>query len=182
MPTSASSTSRSPHREEILNVFRESDKPTLTVQDLVPEFSVGERAMQNHVNELHEDGYLVLETDGRPNHWRLADSEPQEPVYRTELATAKRWGRQSVAFGQSVFMIAISVMAAGGLVMSYHVFARGMAIRIPVVQDVSAAVTAAWAGVLSSLLPLVGSVAYAAGLALPRVIEWRLEETLPDEL
>jgi hypothetical protein len=182
MTTSTSSTSRSPHREEILNVFRESDKPTLTVQDLVPEFSVGERALQNHVNELHDKGHLVLETDGRPKHWGLAASEPQEPVYRTELANAKRWGRRSVTFGRSAFMIAISFMAAAGLVMSYHVFARGMNIPLPFVQDVSTAVTGALAGVLSSLLLLVGFVAYAVGLGLPRVVEWRLEETLPDEL
>jgi len=79
-------------------------------------------------------------------------------------------------------MIAISFMAAAGLVMSYYVFARGLDVPLPSVQDVSTAVTGAWAGVLSSLVLLVGFVAYAVGLALSRVVEWRLAETLPDDV
>lgn len=170
--------SDSPDTEEVLNVFRESDEETLTVQDLEEELPIKERAIQKRLKKLKNEGRLVIDRAGKPNLWRLADSEPEEPVYHPKIARAKRLSNRASEAGRIVLMLAISFLGAAGFVMSIHVFVRGMNIPVPLIQEVSTAIVAMWAGVFGAVLFGLAFVAKFFAYTLPRIVEWRVENRL----
>lgn len=162
---------------EILNVFRKRhpEKETLTTDDLAEALSVENRTAQNYVRRLEDEGHLVLQAEGKPNHWRLADNEPKEPVYVEELAIAKRRGNQALELGKNLFIVGIGVLAAAGLITSNHLFAEAFNIYLPVI-DADAASTAVVVGVFGSLLFGGAFIARGVGFLLPKVVRWKIED------
>lgn len=169
------------NEEAVLNVFRGRypEEETLTTADLEEELSVKRRTVQNYVNDLKKKNRLVLESEGKPNHWRLADTEPTEPVYSDRLAKAKRRGKQAGRIGELAFLLAIGTLAAAGLVTSNHVFAKAIGVYLPLI-DADTVAVAVTTGVLGSLLFAVAFVALVVSVALPRVVKWRTEDPVPD--
>lgn len=167
--------------EWILNAFREADGRPLTTAELADELGVVQRTAQNYVRDLEENDHLVLSAEAG-NFWRLADAEPHEPIYHPKLAQAKRWGNRASAVGNKLFLIAVSLLSATGIVTSNHVFARGMGIPLPFVRDVNAVVAATWFGVGGSLLFGLAFVALFFSLIFPRYIAWRLDDHPPEDL
>ena len=170
------------HDERVLNVFRERypEEETLTTEDLAEELSVHQRTAQNYVNDLANKGCLVLVSEGKPNHWSLSDTEPVDPVYNTQLAKAKRWGNQAAEFGELTFVLGVGALAAAGLVTSNHIFAEVADLYIPLL-DTSAASTAVITGMIGSLLFAAASIALLFSVAVPRIVEWHIDNPLPDE-
>lgn len=170
-----------PDDERVLNVFRERFPydQTLTTEEVAEELSVHQRTAQNYVNDLHEKNRLVLDSEGKPNHWRLAETEPVEPVYSAPLANAKRRGKQAAKVGRLLFLVAVSTLAAAGLVTSNHIYANAVGVYLPLF-DTGAASTAVITGVLGSVLFGVAAVALLVSVTLPRVAEWYLDDPLTD--
>lgn len=168
--------------ERILNVFREHlpDTNTLTTKDLAEELSIHNRTAQNYVNDLKVKNRLVLESEGKPNHWRLADTEPVKPVYSARLARTKRRANQAAKVGRTMFLLGVSILAASGLVTSNHVYAEAIGIYIPFL-NANAAASAVVTGVIGSIIFGVSSVALLFSVAFPRVVEWYIDDPLPDE-
>lgn len=169
----------------VLNVFREkyqeSGVETLTTRELADELNLHIRTMQIHVRDLENSGRLVLDTEGKPNHWRLDPNEPREPVYQPEIADARRISNQASNFGSTALLLAFGVLAAAGFVISYHLFARTVGLHIPLLTEIGVAQAAVLAGVVgSSFLILIAFAAYAVAVILPRLIEHRVNQELPD--
>lgn len=169
---------------EILNVFRELEDPyeqTLTTDDLVDELPVEKRTIQKHFRQLESDNKLVLASEGKPNHWRLSDTEAPDPVYDPRLAKAKRWGLKARKIGNWSFLVSISILAAVGLITSNHVFANVVGMTLPLInaKDV---VEAALLGSFGSFLFLVAAVAYIAAFLIPSVVDWWIENPVPERV
>lgn len=169
--------------EEILNVFREKledpHSDTLTTDDLAEELDVVSRTAQDYVRTLEQDNHLVLESEGKPNHWQLADTEPSEPVYDPRLAKAKRRANMAHIVGNWSVLIGIAVYASVGFITSNHVFTDVVGMSLPLI-DGQDAVIAALTGFSGSFLFLVAFVAYTAAAAIPRLVEWWIDEPIPE--
>jgi len=162
--------------EEVLNIFRELDEPyedTLTTDELADELPVGKRAVQGYVKELEKENKLVLEHEGKPNHWRLANTEPEEPVYDPQVGQAKRWGNKARFIGNWVTLFGIAILAATGILTSNHILSLAVDFGLPM-ADAETAVTAGLVGVVGGILFLIGFAAYAVSLTLPRLAGWWL--------
>jgi len=164
--------------KQVLNIFRELDEPyedTLTTDELVDELPVGKRAVQGYVKELEKDNKLVLEHEGKPNHWKLADTEPAEPVYDPRVGKAKRWANKARFIGNWVTLFGIAILAATGILTSNHILSLAVDFGLPM-ADAETAVTAGFVGVAGGILFLIGFAAYAFSLTLPRLAEWWLDK------
>jgi len=161
---------------EILNVFRRRypDDETLITSELDDELSIEIRAIQDRVRELDEKNRLTIETGGKPNHWRLADTEPKDPIYDPQLGTAKRWANQASEYGKSLFVVSVGVLAAAGAVTSNHIFAKAVDLYIPLI-DTGAASFATIFGVAGSVLFGLSAVCFSVSLALPQVVQWHVD-------
>jgi len=166
--------------ERVLNVFREAETETLTTDDLVDALPVGRRAVQGYVRDLEEDGRLVLAEEGKPNHWRLANTEPKTPVYKPELARAKRVANWSSKYGRLLFESGVAILATAGLVTSNHIFTRAFGVYLPFLDAHTVAV-ATIVGVVGSILFVASFVAFALATFLPRIVERRLDGSVPDD-
>lgn len=168
--------------EHILNVFRwhYPGQETLTTGDLADELSVSERTAQKYVNELSEKNRLAIKFEGKPNRWRLADTEPTEPIQNTDIAKAKVRANKAAKVGKVSFTIGVGILAAAGLVMSNHVYAQAFDIYVPLL-DSNTAATAAITGVVGTLLFLISFLALVYSNTLPWMVGWLSEGPLPDE-
>lgn len=178
--------SRGTQPVDILNVFREkyqeSGVETLTTRELADELDLHIRTMQKHVKELDDAGRLVLDTEGKPNHWRLDPFEPREPVYHPKIAEARRTSNQASDIGGSALLLAFGVLAAAGFVISYHLFARTIGVQIPVLTDVGVARYAVLMGVIGSAVFFLGAfIAYAVAVVTPWVVERRVNQRLAED-
>lgn len=102
--------------EEILNVFRRSDKPYLKTGDVVKELSIGERAVQKRLNRLEDDGRLVSESVGPAIVRWLDDDEPTEVVNEGEVKY-HRWSKKVENFGSGAIAIGFWGFAIAGFLM-----------------------------------------------------------------
>ncbi|WP_135537067.1 hypothetical protein [Halostella pelagica] len=169
----------SPTDEDVLNVFRELDEPyehTLTTNEVTEEFPVQRRAVQGYVKDLEGANRLVLDHEGKPNHWRLARTEPSEPVYDPRLGKAKRWGNKAKFVGNWTTLFGIAILAAVGIITSNHVFSAVADIGLPM-SSAQSAITAGLTGVLGSGLFLIGFAAYIFSFSVPRLAEWWINRT-----
>lgn len=66
--------------EEILNVFRISDRPFMLTNDVVDDVAIEERAVQKRLKQLEEEDRLEYQEAGQAHIWWLADGEPTDPV------------------------------------------------------------------------------------------------------
>ena len=168
---------------DVLNVFRELEDPhedTLTTDDLVEQLPVKRRAVQNYVRDLEKENRLVLEQEGKPNHWRLAKTEPSEPVYDAQIGKAKRWGNKAKFVGNWSTMFGIAILAAAGIITSNRIFSIVTDVGV-LIPDAQTTVTAGLVGVGGSLLFLIGFIAYVVSFSLPRVVEWWINRSPPSE-
>lgn len=164
----------SPTDEEVLNVFRELDEPyedTLTTDELTEELPVQRRTVQSYVKDLEGKNRLVLEHEGKPNHWRLARTEPSEPMYDPRLGKAKRWGNKAKYVGNWTTLFGVAILAAVGIITSNHVFSAVADIGLPM-SSAQTAITAGLTGILGSGLFLIGFAAYAFSFSVPLLAEW----------
>jgi hypothetical protein len=170
------------HDEEILNVFRERlpEDGTLTTKDLEEELSIDTRAIQKRVKNLNKKDKLTLDTEGKPNHWRLADTEPTAPVYDIRLGKAKRLANRASKYGRALFAVSVGVLAAAGLITSNHIFGQAVNLYLPLF-DTSGAVIAVAAGVGGTIAFTLSVICLFISLTLPRVVEWVIADTLPEE-
>ena len=109
----------SPTDEDVLNVFRELDEPyedTLTTDELTEELPVEKRAVQDYVKDLESKNRLVLEYEGKPDHWRLSRTEPSDPAYDKRLGKAKRWGNKAKFIFNWTTLFGIGILAAVGII------------------------------------------------------------------
>ena len=168
-----------PKEEKVLNVFRELDKPyedTLTTDEVTEKLPVQRRTVQGYVKDLEGENRLVLEHEGKPNHWRLARTEPSEPVYDPRLGKAKRWGNKAKFVGNWTTLFGIAILAAVGIITSNHVFSAVVDVGLPM-SSAQSAITAGLTGVIGSGLFLIGFAAYAFSFSVPRLTEWWINRT-----
>lgn len=172
----------SPNDEEILNVFRvrHPKEETLTTEDLAETLSCKQRTAQNYVKSLESEGRLVLESEGKPNHWRLAESEPFEPVYKEEVAKAIRLGNKASKLGTDLFVFGIGFLATAGLFTSNYIVADSLGIRLPLVTTGTVSV-ASLIGALGAILFVLAFLATTIGILVPRLVKWRVNEPVPEE-
>jgi hypothetical protein len=167
--------------DRVLNVFRELESPhdeTLTTDDLVEERPVKKRAVQKYVRELEQDDRLVVAVEGKPNHWRLPEIEPTDPVYDRRLGKAKRLGNQARKVGDWLFLGGVAVLASVGLVMSNQRMADLFGVQFPLVGSTDP-LAAAIIGFFGSFAFLTSFLAYVTAIALPRIVKWWIEDPLP---
>jgi hypothetical protein len=116
----------------LLNVSREASADTLATPELAERLPIGDRATQQRVAELEAEGRMS-DRGGGTNRWRLAPTEPREPVYSADVAAAKRRRRRAYAAADRVFVYAIGPVSAAGISMAYHVFFLFVRMDAPVV-------------------------------------------------
>lgn len=168
---------QSPDDEEILDVFRQAEDPyeeTLTTDELKESLGVERRTAQNYVNRLYEENRIVLDTEGKPNLWKLADTEPAEPDLDPQLIKAKRWGNIASKIALSLLIVAVGVLAAAGLITSNQLYAEAFQIYLPLLDPADTRL-AVYTGVAATLTFFLSFLAYAVGVMLPRVVEYRLD-------
>ena len=165
----------------MLNVLRESPEDTPTTPEIAEQLPIRKRATQNYVRELEKKGRLVLESEGRPNHWRLSDTEPQEPVYREEYAKARRWANKSSKLGDKLFVAALGFLASIGLVTTSNVWALELSTPLHLFQGSGPVIVGGFVGLFGVILFLGAFVAHFVSITLPREVEWSLDGKLPDE-
>lgn len=163
-------------------MFREADGETLTTTGIAEEFPYHRRTILDHLRNLEDDNRVVVDTPGRPIHWRLADTEPDDPVYHPKIARAKCLGNQASNLGRVCSLAGIAALGAAGFVMSYSTFSRGIGIPIPIIGDVETAILAMWVGVLGSVPFVLAFIAQAVAIVLPWYVERQLDENLPDNV
>jgi len=166
--------------QEILNVFREKHPETVTTEELAEALAVHRRTAQKYVKNLQVNGYLTIASEGKPNHWKLSESEPKEPIYREELARAIRIGNKSEKVGLVCLYVSFGALAAVGLVTSNHIFAEAFNLYLPFF-DASQAAAAAWIGVAGSLIFGISAIAIIFGRLLPKIVEWQLDAVALEE-
>lgn len=133
MSTGSSST---PHDEEILNVFRERGADTgLPTGTGVEQLPIQRRATQLRLGDLADEGRLVIEVDGKPKMWRLADREPTEPVRHPKVATAEQWASYASDVASGCILYGTAALGAAGFVMSSHVLGKTDSVALPLFQD-----------------------------------------------
>ena len=152
---------------------------TLTTDDIADEFSVTQRTAQNYVKALAEKDRVILESGGKPNHWKLAETEPSEPVYDVRLAKAKRWANRAAKVGRLAMLLGLSILASAGLITSNHIYAESIGVYIPFVTTDTAS-TAVLTGVAGSAIFAIAFVTLLFSVALPRVVEWYIDDSTPD--
>lgn len=166
--------------ESLLNTFRKQlDDPrneTLTTDDLTNEFDVGKRTMQGYVQELESEGRLVIEAEGKPNHWRLAKSEPTEPVYDLRVGKAKRWANKSRMAGTWAFMCGVSLLAGAGLITSNFTLGVATGVTIPFVDGQDVLIGGLF-GILGTVLFLFSFIFFIAAICIPRYVKWEVNQT-----
>ncbi|WP_254807391.1 helix-turn-helix transcriptional regulator [Natronosalvus amylolyticus] len=171
--------SRSSSYEEILNVLREADGDTLTTPEIEQALPIGIRATQKKVRELEEMGRLVLDREGNTNRWRLADTEPQKPVYHPAIADAKRKRAKAYELGDKAFIIGIGLGSAAGIVMAYHVFFLQIGADVPILSQPTLPFTASVFGLLASLFFVATFVAKTFGYV---ILRWQHRQINEDSL
>ena len=102
--------------EEILNIYRQSDKPFLQTGDVVKELPIGKRAVQKRLKQLEEEGRLESESVGSAIIRWLAEDESQDPIWGGG-AKYFRWSNKVVDFGNSIRKFAVWSFAASGFLM-----------------------------------------------------------------
>jgi hypothetical protein len=168
-------------KEEILNVLRESDEESLTTPEITARLPIEDRTVQTYVRELEDSGRLVLESEGRPNHWRLSDTEPKDPVYRAEYARARRISNKASKTGNKLFLYGVAVLASIGIVTTTNIYSQGLGIPIGLLRNSDSIIVAGLIGVTGFFLFLAAFVSYFVALALPRAVEWYIDGKLPEE-
>lgn len=166
--------------DRLLNVLRESEKDTLTTQEITEQLPVGERAVQKRLKRLEDENRVEIETDGRPIHWRLGEDEPEEPIYHPRISKAKRRANIVSGVGQAVLVFAIAMLGAAGFVISLNIFSRGNDIPLPLLQDVGIAVLGTYVGVGGAVFFGLAGIAITFGLVYPRVIAWKVYRSAAD--
>ncbi|WP_336328804.1 hypothetical protein [Halovenus sp. HT40] len=166
---------------EILNVFREQhpEEETLTTADLERELPIEKRAIQGRVKQLNRENRLTIETEGRPNQWKLSDTEPTDPVYDPRLGKAKRWANEASEFGRFTFLISVGVLAAVGIITSNHIFAEAVNLYLPLI-DTETASFATLVGVGGSVVFGLSALCFVVALTLPHAVKWYIEDSVSE--
>jgi len=161
-------TSQKTSDEEVLNVLRRDERETLTTPEIVEELPIGDRATQKKVKRLEKNGRLVLDRSGNANRWRLAETEPREPVYHPQIAQAKRTRAKAYDLGDRIFMPGLGLVAAAGLAMAYHVFFLIAGVSVPLLSNSALPLSASLFGLLGSLCFISAFAAKVYGYIIPK--------------
>lgn len=167
--------------KRVLNYFREEHPEMVTTDEIADEFGCTPRAAQNYVNHLREKGRIVVEKDGKPKHWGMADLEPKEPEYDPQLLRAKRWGNIARHLANRMVLPGVAFAGAAGVVQSNYFFADMAGFSIPFLDVIGTVVVTTFFGVVGTLLVILAGFAYLVAAAGPRYVAWRLDDTLPPE-
>lgn len=167
--------------KRVLNYFREQHPETVTTDDLADEFDCTPRSAQNYVNQLQEQGRIIVEKDGKPKHWALSEFEPTEPEYDPQLMVAKRWGNIVRRLANYMVVPGIGFVGAAGVVQSNYFFAAMAGVSVPFLHVDSALFMATVFGVVGTVLVFFAGLAFLVSAAGPQYVAWKLGDTLPPD-
>lgn len=114
-------TSKQVSDEELLNVFRMSERPFMLTSDIVDNVSIEERAVQKRLKKLRKEGRLEFREAGQAHIWWLADGEPEDPV-GTQGARLLRWAKRTRRISSFAHLIARSSGGIAVFIMISYLF------------------------------------------------------------